>query len=87
MKRDTDLKIDDCTLFLPRDIIRRSIANNAMGIRRLIEHSGFPEPIILNEGKRQEGTTRYSGRRSAWRAKDVHDWLDARQKASVKRSA
>lgn len=74
---------DNTFLYTLPDLMVRRIANNRMGVYRLMKQKDdpFPAPIVMNEGKRKPGTSTYSGRRVAWRVVEVKAWLDRRQKA------
>jgi len=75
---------DKLTLLTLVDLIVRRIANNRMGVYRLMarENDPFPQPILLNDGKQQRGSHRVSGRRVAWRASEVEAWLERRTRLS-----
>lgn len=77
---------DNLTLFVFLDLITRRIAPNRTTLKRWMDRQDdpFPAPIVLADGKRQEGSEkpRFSGRRVAWCAVDVEAWLERRQKSS-----
>ena len=64
-------------LYIYQDLFFNRYVLSRTNLKRLREREDdpFPEPIVRMEGKLQEGTQRYSGRRVCWDADEVDSWI------------
>jgi predicted DNA-binding transcriptional regulator AlpA len=84
--RTDSATIDSLLLLRYPDLTARKIVSTRKTLREWMnrEVDPFPQPVILAEGTPIQGrintNPRFAGRKVAWRAVDVEDWISRRQK-------